>query len=207
MISIKRWVWAALLLAFFAAGVLLTRWWYVKDVPSPQEQSVILLEQIKKVSKLVTVEGHYVEYYDYKEPTDSWYYALLGKDVRVRVRGRVLVGYDLNGLKWEADPGTKTIRFSGLSKPGILSIEHSVDQFDDQSSIFRPLSSADYVRIDKGVKEKLRISAENSQLIKAAQEQGLELLHLMEFMVTNAGWRFEYPEELRPAVIDSVKRG
>ena len=60
------------------------------------------------------------------------------------------------------------------------------------------------VKIGKGAEEKIREAARQSDLLKAAQEQGNELFDLIEFMVTNAGWTLVVRQEEPAAGPDSL---
>ena len=199
------------LLLIFLSGIWVASYFYNNDRMHPEEQSIVLLEQIEKVSKLVTVEGHFVEYYDYTEPEQPWfvgpllnYRAFLPKKAaKLRIQAKVLVGYDLQQMQIDAFPDELLIRISNIPAPDIIAIEHKIDQFDNDATIFRPLESIDYVRIDKGAQEKIRKLAMTSRLIDAANEQGNEMLQLIEFLVDNAGWRIEIESNI-PSLPDSL---
>lgn len=196
------------ILLIFLSGMWVANRIYQSQMTPPVEQSIILLEQIEKVTKLVTVEGHFVEYYDYSEPDAPFFIgpifnidALLPrKAAKLRIQAKVLVGYDLSKMTIEADELTRTLRISNIPDPDILSIEHSVSEFDNQASIFRPLNSADYVKIDRGAQAKIRQLALTSDLIDAAREQGNDLIELIDFIATSSGWRVV--REDSPAFID-----
>lgn len=196
----KRFIWpiAALLLVFLL-GVLLTRSYYTRQQPDPGEQSVILVEQIKKVAKLVTVEGQFVEYVEYKDPYQPFWIFPMGmnwsslfpRSARLRVHGTVLVGYDLANLEVNAYPDERRIVLSGLPQASIISIEHRIEYFDSETSMFRPYTDDDIVHMTKGAGERIRKVAEQSSLMQAAEEQGNDLIKLMRFMVQNADWTLE----------------
>ena len=174
-------------------------YWYNRTNLPVEERAQVLLSQIKKVAKLVTVEGHFIEYYDYSEPESPLfigpmlnYRALLPlKSAKLRIKGRVLVGYDLERMQIQSFPSEKRILIQALPQAEILAIEHQIDQFDNESSIFRPLSSDDYASIDRGAQQKIRQLAEQSELMDSAKQQGNELIDLMRFLVENAGWTLE----------------
>ncbi len=184
------------LLLVFLAGIWLASYYHYKNAMPPDVKASLLLEQINKVCKLVTVEGRFIEYYDYNEPDPPLflgpipnYRALLPKKAaRLRIRAKVLVGYDLKNIKIESFANEKRIVLYDLPEPDIIAIEHEVDQFDNEASIFRPLESDDYVKIDQGAQEKIRELAMTSSLVDAARNQGNDLLELISFMVENAGW-------------------
>jgi len=191
------------LILLFLSGAGLASYYYQRTNMPAEEQATILLEQINKVCKLVTVEGHFIEYFDYKEPDEPLFIgpiinfeALLPqKAAKLRITAKVLVGYDLEKIKMDADYEQKKIILSNLPEPSIIAIEHQLDRFDNTSSIFRPLSSDDYVKIDKGAQKKIETIALSGNLLKSAKEQGNELLELIEFMVQNTGWTIEYQDQ------------
>ena len=184
------------ILLTFLAGMWVANQIYTTKLAQPIEQSTILLEQIEKVTKLVTVEGHFIEYYDYREPNTPFFIgpffnldALLPKKAaKLRIQAKVLVGFDLAEMNISANESTRTLIISNIPEPDILAIEHSVSEFDNQASIFRPLNSADYVKIDKGAQAKIRQQALASDLITSAREQGNDLIELIDFIATNSGW-------------------
>ncbi len=188
---------AIAILLVFLAGMWVANSIYTAKMTQPIEQSTVLLEQIKKVTKLVTVEGHFVEYYNYNEPEAPFFIgpffnfdALLPRKVaKLRIQAKVLVGYDLDQMKIEANELTHTLTISNIPEPDILAIEHFVSEFDNQSSMFRPLNSNDYVKIDKGAQAKIRQLALTSELIDSAREQGNDLIELIDFIATSSGWR------------------
>ena len=193
------------LILLFLSGVGLASYYHNRTNLPAEEQATILLEQINKVCKLVTVEGHFVEYFDYKEaeeplfigPIINFEALLPQKAAKLRITAKVLVGYDLENIRMDADHEQKKVTLSNLPQPSIIAIEHQLERFDNTSSIFRPLSSDDYVKIDKGAQKKIETLALSGNLLKSAEKQGNELLELIEFMVQNTGWTIEYQDQKR----------
>ena len=119
----KRILWSILLfLLVFWSGVFVAKN-FLKTQETTIEDSQILLEQINKVCKLVTVEGHFVEYYDYKQvaapssfgyPLFNFKSLLPAEAAQMRIRATVAVGYDLTDLNVEAFTDKKIIRLSLL---------------------------------------------------------------------------------------------
>ncbi|MEL6865067.1 MAG: DUF4230 domain-containing protein [Bacteroidota bacterium] len=183
----------------FLAGIWIASYYHYKNTLPPAVKSSLLLEQINKVCKLVTVEGQFIEYYDYNEPDPPLflgpipnYRALLPKKAaRLRIRAKVLVGYDMKDIKIESFPDEKRIVLYNLPNPDIIAIEHEIDRFDNEASIFRPLESEDYVKIDQGAQDKIRELAMTSSLVDSARQQGNDMLELIRFIVENAGWTIE----------------
>ncbi len=180
-----------------------TRAWYTKESITKEEQSVILLEKIKTVAKLVTVEGYFSEMYDYQ---DYWKYDIspLRKKALVRIKAKVAVGYDLSQMKLEALPDEKRILISNLPDPGIVAIEHDLDYYDITEGTFNSFSADDYNLINKNAKEKIRETALASDLFLSAEEQSNQLLDLVQFMVEGAGWELEFQPRSEAIEVDTL---
>ncbi len=179
------------LLLFFIAGIYLTRQYYAWQEVKVQEESQVLLEKIKKVYKVVTVEGHFSEVYDYQ---DYWGYDFspFRKKALVRVKAKVLAGYDLNNFEITAFPEQKRIVISELPQVEILSVEHDMDYYDLSEGTFNSFSTQDLNKIQAKAKDYIVAKAEESNLLNSAEEQGKEALEMIEFMVEGAGWEIHY---------------
>ncbi len=178
----------AILIAFLVGGWL--SWRYFSSGPKSVEDSSVLLEKIQAVAKLSTVEGTFSEIYNYSE-YQGYFTFFWDKKILVRVRATVSAGYDLERLQMEADPITKTIHISGLPKPEILSIDHTLDYYDISEGLFASFSPEDYTRINQRAKDLIRDNALKSKLLTEADEQGAKMLDLMRFMVEGAGWKLQ----------------
>jgi len=179
-------------IAFFAGGFLLARFWYAPaEEETTQENATVLLEKIKTVAKLVTVEGYFSEVYDYK---DYWQYDLpfLRKKALLRVKATVSVGYDLGQMKVEVRPDEQRIFISNLPDPQIIAIDHTLDYYDISEGAFNSFSETDYNRLNQNAKSFIRSKAEQSDLMLRAEQQGVDLLEVIEFMAENAGWEVNF---------------
>ncbi len=156
-----------------------------------QEQSQVLLEKIKTVCKLVTVEGYFSEVYDYQE---YWGYDLspFRKKALIRVRAKVAVGYDLTKMHFETLPQLKKIIISDLPDPEIMSIDHDLDYYDITEGTFNSFSEEDYNKMNKNAKEKVRKEANNSDLFLTAESESVQVLEIIRYMVEGAGWSLEF---------------
>lgn len=183
----------ALLLALalaFGAGIGTCLWWHEKSMPKSEEQSKILLEKVKTVAKLITVEGYFSEVYNYK---DYWGYDvfLFQKKALVLVKAKVSFGYDLGQMKMNADGKTKTLIISQLPEPQILSIDHDLSYYDITEGTFNSFSAEDYSKIQDKVKNFIKEKAAQSDLKQRAQTQGNQMLEVIKFMTESAGWKFK----------------
>lgn len=181
-----------------------TKYYYTIGEIKATEQSEVLLEKIKTVSKLVTVEGHFSEVYDYK---DYWGYDIspFRKKALMRVKAKVLVGYNLEKMTVASLPEEKTIRIGNLPDPEIISIENDLDYYDISEGTFNSFSPADYNKLQQKAKDYIREHAERSDLKESAVKQGNQLLELIRFMVETAGWKLEFVRDLNEVPENSLK--
>ncbi len=187
-----------LLIAALLLGGYLSYRLFSKPEKQIQESSTVLLEKIEAVTKLITVEGHFSEIYDYRENQEGWTSYFYGKKVLVRVQATVAAGYDLNNLKFDADERTKTITMTAWPAPKILSIDHKLDYYDISEGYFVNLTPADYNHINDRAKENIREQALQSDLLNQAETQANSVRDIIRFMVEGTGWKLV--EASKPAI-------
>ncbi len=192
-----------LLLIVFGSGIYVARWWWQQQQQlKVQEQSDVLLEKVRAVAKLITVEGQFSELYSYKE---IWGYdwSPFRKKALLRIQATVQVGYDLEKMHIEMQPDKRTIIISNLPEPEILSIDHTIDYYDIQEGTFNYFTPEDYSKLNARAKEFIRQKALQSNLLELAVRQGNEMLELIEFMAESAGWKVQYQSDV-PIATDSL---
>lgn len=193
------------LLVFF-----LTKAFYAPAEPTEEISSTVLLERVRPVLKLVTVEGDFSELYTYRssDATFDWMkrFSPFQKKAILRVKGRASVGYDLEGLDLRIDEESRTVTLMGMGKPNLLSLEHDVDYFDIEAGTFTSFSAADHTRINAQAKELIRGKVPSSGLYEAAEAQRNEMLMVLRSVIENSGWHFELGERLRDVHAKSKER-
>ena len=187
MRSFRQWIWifialAALFLAFSFG--LKFKW------PQTQksESSVVLLEKIKTVCKLVTAEGQFAEIYEYKESL-PFAKPFFDKKALVRVRATVSVGYDLSEVNFVPDEKSHTIVISNLPDAEIISVEHDLDYYDLTEGFFNQFSTEDYNTVNANAKEFIISQVHKSPLMAAADEKRNDLIEVIRYMAEQAGWK------------------
>jgi len=177
----------ALVLGFFTAKT------YYQPAPAKvEEEATVLLEQIATVAKLVTVEGYFSELYNHKE---YWRYdwPIFRKKAILRVQAKVSVGYDLSNLTIDLDQERQLVSISNIpQQPEIISIDHDLDYYDIRQGTFNSFTETDYNDLMDDAKGLIRQKALKSSLIASAEEQGIELLELIRYLVENAGYTVEF---------------
>lgn len=186
---LKNTLFTLLILVVFALGA----WLGARLLGSksrPVEESTVLLERIREVCKLTTVEGQFSEIYSYNE-YQGYFTWLWDKKVLVRVQATVSAGYDLDNLQLELDSAARVVRLRALPEPQILSIDHTMDYYDISNGLFTEFSAEDYNRIHKRAKALVREQALKSNLLPAARAQGEKIWELVRYMAEGAGWKTE----------------
>jgi hypothetical protein len=110
------------------------------------------------------------------------------KKASLRVKGKVLVGYNMADIRVKADSTNRTITLSNLPHPEILSIDHDIEYRDLEESWFNTFTTADYTLLNKNAKAALREKALESRLLDEAQLEGNQMIDVIRFMTEAAGW-------------------
>ena len=131
----------SIILAFGIGLYVMSGQWLPWFNQQSAETATTLVEQIEKVAKLATVEGHFSEIYNYKDYY-GYDWAIFRKKALIRVQASVSAGYDLRMIEVEANPTTKQIIISKLPKPMILSIDHDLDYYDLTEGTFNAFTTS-----------------------------------------------------------------
>jgi len=162
--------------------------------------STTVINQIKKVAKLVTVEGNISEVYTHKDkvPFMGWG-PYSEKKAMVKVEAKILAGYDLEKMTYKVDEKTKTITITSLPKPEIMSIDDDLSYYDISEGYWNSFSEEDYNKINRKIKSYIRSVAEGGEIMDVAQKQGLDLLLSMQELVSLSGWELVLPQGINAA--------
>ncbi len=178
------------LLVFF-----ITRSVYEPEKRTEQVSSTVLLERVRPVLKLVTVEGEFSEVFSYRnaEAAFDWLkdYTPFQKKAMLRLQARVSVGYDLEGMNLEVDEASHTIRLTGMGAPTILAMEHDVDYYDVDAGTFNPFTAQDLTKMEAKAKAMVRAKVPESGLFRKAADRKQEMITIVRALVEGAGWKFE----------------
>lgn len=196
------------ILAAFGLGVWLTQWFYQskkKEISSAQ--STILLDKVKDVLKLVTVEANFNELYNETKTRPVTLYLPLpstfsfSKKAILEVQGKVLVGFDLEKVSISADSVNRVLTLSNLPEPEVLSIDHQVQYRNLEESFFNSFSAEDYTSLNHNAKEMLRQKVEESDLMEKARSQGNQMIDVIRFMAESLGWTVQLKKAVAPVPI------
>ncbi len=185
----KNFVIIALLLAL-ALGIYSVKWWFGNNDRQTQQESQVLLEQVKAVTKLVTTEGYFSEIFS-EVDTKSYFGFPSTKKVLIKVKAKVSAGFNLANMKIEADHTTKTLRLSNIPAPEIISIEPEISYYDIANGVFNTFTNEDYTRLNKRAVEVVREQALKSDFMNNVNEQGKKNFDALRILAESMGWKFE----------------
>lgn len=150
----------------------------------------VLLEQVREVTKLITLEGQFSELFRFEE---SWGYAIapLKKSAIVRVQATAFIGYDLEGLQIVTDDATQTVRIGPLPKPEVLSLEKDLDYYDFKQGLFNTFTKTDLNLIQHKADQIIRQEIQSSDLIFRAEQQLHNHLSALNISFQSLGWKLE----------------
>ena len=190
----KLYVYILLLAAGIVVGLGIYHW-SSKDHRVMIEDSSIILDQIKKVAKLVTVEGYFTEIYHYKDyyKYDIW---PLRKQALVRVKAKVAVGMDLEKMQIETDESKREIRILSLPTPEVLYIDTDLDYYDISEGVFNSFSEVDYTGMQRKAKNFILEAAKNRKLIEEATNQQEEFKQMVTYMLEVSGWKVIWEQSI-----------
>ena len=164
-----------------------------------QTQSLVLMEKIRSVCKLVTVEGDFSEIYHYENIEKKWLKLLLGKkSALVLIDAKAHIGFDLSKLQMDADTKRKTITLSNFPKPELLTIETDFKYYDKKEGWANPFTAADLTEINKEAKQHIVEKIPESGLYREASKQALESVIMMEKLVETINWKLDYSSLMLP---------
>ncbi len=159
-----------------------------------EESSTVLLNRIEKVMKLVTVEGHISEIYNYN---DNTFYNLsaFSKKALLRVNAKALIGYDFKKMDLIIDQESRTITIDNFPEPEVLSIDHDLDYYDITQGAFNKFSNEDYNKINERAKAYVETLAGEGELIVSAKEQKDEIISTIQLLLDGLGWKLIVEEK------------
>ena len=157
-----------------------------------QENSMLIRQQIKNVSKLIVTEGHFSEVYTYKD-SQQLFGALITADKKalVVVNAEVTIAYDLSEIDFEIDEAHKILRIMSIPEPEVK-LYPDYEYYGVTADYLNPFTGQDYNRIKKNVNASLMRKVEASSLKSNAQNRLLSELQKFYMLTNTMGWTLEY---------------
>jgi hypothetical protein len=166
------------------------------------QQSHLLLNKIKSVCKLTTVEGDFSEIYHYEDKSAHFLRMISSKkSALVVIKAKASVGYDLKKLRLQADNNSKKIRIVHFPQPEILTVETDVTYYDIKDGLLNKFKADDLTRLNQEAKQHIVDKVPESGLIEAANKEALNAISVIEKIVQTIGWELDYSEITLPETI------
>jgi hypothetical protein len=173
-----------------AAGIFATSFYYKnQNQKHLKTQSVLLLEKIKQVCKLITVEGEFSEIFTHRDEKNLFFKLFqTEKKALLIVKAKVMIGFDLTRIHIEINTSNKQVTLSQFPEPEILSIDNDLEYYDIQKGIINKFSETDLTNLNKKSKDFIREKVESSHLILIAKNQANDTISLIRQLIESVGW-------------------
>lgn len=182
-----------LILGSIVVGLVfyLYRSYFVKN--KTHEQSVVLLEKIRHVSKLITVESDFSEIMHYSDAKKMLLNLLSShKKAIILANSKVMVGFDMKQMRIEPNTKNKTLTITHFPDPQVLSIQTDVEYYDVSNGLFNKFAAGDLTQLNKKVKENIEEKIPASGVLNSARDKAMDTVKMIEQIVDTFGWRLEY---------------
>ncbi len=160
-------------------------------------QSAILMEKIRKVWKLISVEGEFAEIYHYENTKERFMSMVSSKKKAILlINAKAYVGFDLSRIRMEAITEKKVIRLTDFPDPEVLSLETDLKYYDKKDGLFNKFDSSDLTEVNSQAKEFVLQKIPESGLFDTARSEALEAVLLIQNIVETIGWTMDYQDLL-----------
>ena len=158
-----------------------------------ENQSVILLDKIKKVSKLITVEGEFAEIYHHENTKEKFLGLFTSKKKAIiLINAKVHIGFNFRKIEMHTDTKNKSLVLSKFPEPEVFSIEPNLRFYDIQNGLLNKFSSEDLTKVNAEAKEHILNKIPESNLMQTANKEALEAISLMQNLVETIGWKLDF---------------
>jgi len=170
---------------------------FQKKKVTTNQQSTILLEKIRKVWKLITVEGEFAEIYHYENVKERFLSMVTSKKKAIiLINAKAHIGFDLSKIKMEAINEKKVIRLTEFPKPEVLSVETDFKYYDKKDGLFNKFDSTDLTELNTKAKNYILDKIPDSGLLESAKNEAVEAVLMMQNIVETIGWTLDYQDLL-----------
>jgi len=158
------------------------------------ESSSLIQKQIQNVGKLIVIEGHFSEVFNYKNSKEIFgEYFTSEKKALVVVNADVSVAYDLSKIEYKIDEENKILQIIGVPDEEII-INPDLEYYDVQADFLNPFEAKDYNEIKDKVNSSLMEKFKNSSLKRNAKNRLISELSDFYILTNSLGWRLQYNE-------------
>jgi hypothetical protein len=153
-----------------------------------------VVNAIRKIAQLATVEAQISDVLRFEE-IKSFLIFDFPKTATIRMRGKVIAGFDLSSPEFQVHPeADKRLLRVTLPAPRILALDPRLEWFDEQSGLFNPITPQDRTRWMLWARGQLGRAAKDSGIEARAVEHARELL---SGAAEAFGWKVELTQAQR----------
>ena len=167
---------------------LVSKWKNASQKKVVKESSHTVVESIRKVFKIVLVEGFFNELYNFEETKKVLGFIPSTKKALVIIQAKVMIGFDFQKCTWEMDETAQKIRLISFPEPEILSIESDYKYYNFDEGLFNLVSRDDLTRIQADGKKQIEAAAIKSDLPNIAKEQ---MRMMLTEVVQSKNWQID----------------
>lgn len=153
-----------------------------------EENSMLIQQELKNVSKLIVTEGHFAEVYNYKDSKELFGPLITAhKKALVVVNADVTIAYDMSQIQYEVDQESKVLKITQIPDPEIK-ISPDFEYYDVTADYLNPFNAGDYNAIKRNVNASLMKKIEASSLRSNAENRLLSELSRILVLTNTMGW-------------------
>ncbi len=157
-----------------------------------EENSMLIQQELRNVSKLVVTEGHFAEVYNYKDSKELFGPLVTAyKKALVVVNADVSIAYDLSKINYDLDEENKTLTITQIPEPEIK-ISPDFVYYDVSADYLNPFDADDYNTIKRNVNASLMKKIEASSLRSNAENRLVSELSRILVLTNTMGWTLVY---------------
>jgi hypothetical protein len=180
---------AGAILAYF----IFARFNKYRSTERAEEQSVILIDKIKSVCRLITVEGDFSEIYHYENLKEKYVSLVFGKKKAIiLISAKAHIGFDLSKIRMSSDNEHKKIVLTNFPEPELLTVETDFKYYDKREGWANPFTASDLTDITRDAKKHIVDKIPGSGLMEKANKEALSTILLIEKIVETIGWKLDY---------------
>jgi len=157
-----------------------------------EENSMLIQQELRNVSKLVITEGHFAEVYNYKDSKELFGPLITAhKKALVVVNADVSIAYDMSKISYEVDEENKTLKIIQIPEPEIK-ISPDFEYYDVTADYLNPFNAKDYNAIKRNVNASLMKKIEASSLRSNAENRLVSELSRILVLTNSMEWTLVY---------------
>lgn len=157
-----------------------------------EENSMLIQQELRNVSKLVVTEGHFAEVYNYKDSKELFGPLVTAhKKALVVVNADVSIAYDLSQINYDMDEENKVLTITQIPEPEIK-ISPDFEYYDVTADYLNPFNAGDYNAIKRNVNASLMKKIEASSLRSNAENRLVSELSRILVLTNTMGWTLVY---------------